>query len=168
MARLAPVVAFNAPVPLQLTQSLATKSATVLAVCWSTMSPSTTVDTVKVFSGVVSAVITMEISLPRVPGYLAVAVRGSTVAVACACPVAPSRYSRTVLGAAVRLVPLKISCKNRFLVLVASYPVYGVMSAPASMVCTVPTGPQLKASAIATVPRSLTVSSNLRELVNRI
>ena len=87
---------------------------------------------------------------------------------ACFCPVAPRRYNRTLLGAAVRLVPLNISFRNLFLGSVMSYPVYGTMSAPAAMVCTVSTGPQERAAGIATVPRSLTVSPRSRLEVNRM
>ena len=120
LVRGAPTVAVSAPVPLQSTQSLGTRSATVSALCWSWISPSTTVETKKLPSLSTSSVTTMVMSLPLTPGYLAVAVRAPVVTVAFALEVAAGRYRYSVVGGLVRLVPRKISRRNRFFSLVIS------------------------------------------------
>ena len=79
--------------------------------------------TVKVLAGSVSSDTTIEMSLPLAPGYFAVTTSVPMVTVALAELEAVGRYSSTFLGAAVRLLPLNISRRNKFLGLVMSYPV---------------------------------------------
>ena len=114
------MAAVKAPVPEKSTQSLEVSASTVSAVCWSTTSASTTVETRKASVSSTTAVTEMEMSLPRTPGYLAVAVNAPLVAAAFSAPVAVGRYKRTVFGGLVRLLPLKISVRNRFLLCVIS------------------------------------------------
>ncbi len=86
-AKVVPAFATKSPVPENLTQSFSSKSSTFLATCLSFSTPSNKVTTSNSPASFSKSITTIEILLPIIPAYLAVAVNGAMVAVALVPPV---------------------------------------------------------------------------------